>query len=147
MRISQATPPSVAVTAPTSKLPRTSTRRPRPLRMINQRRRLPHGPRRPHPNRNRALNAHHHSIAMLSERQPGFLPFLKMLGGVDRAAYMPFGADRPVLGERGGADDGGRVDAPFAPDFVGAAVAFEGVVAGVVGVVGGVMLVGELGGL
>lgn len=119
--------------------------------MIHQSRSLPHRPRRPHAHRNSraptarlALNSHHHPIPVLSKRQTGFLPFLKVLGCVDRAAYVALGADRPVLREGGGADDGGRVDAPFAPDFVGAAVAGEGAVAGVVTVVGGVVAVAEL---
>lgn len=63
---------------------------------------------------------------------------------IDRPAGVPLGAHRPVLRESRGADDGGGVDAPFAPDFVGAAVGLEGAVAGVVAVVGGVVFVAEV---
>lgn len=66
-----------------------------------------------------------------------------MPGRVDRPAHAPRGAHRPVLRERRRADDGGRVDAPFHPDFVDAAVGGEGAVACVVGVVGGVVQVAE----
>jgi hypothetical protein len=63
---------------------------------------------------------------------------------VHRPARVPLGPNRPVLRERRGADDGRGVDAPFAPDFVGAAVGLEGAVAGVVAVVGRVVLVAEV---
>lgn len=81
---------------------------------------------------------------MLPQRQPGLRPLLEMLGGVDRAARVAPGSHRPVLRESRGAEDRGGVDAPFAPDFVGAAVAVEGAVARVVAVVAGVVLVAEV---
>jgi hypothetical protein len=63
---------------------------------------------------------------------------------IHRPARVPLGPNRPVLRERRGADNGRGVDAPFAPDFVGAAVGLEGAVAGVVAVVGRVVLVAEV---
>jgi hypothetical protein len=57
---------------------------------------------------------------------------------------MPLGPHRPVLREGGGADDWGGIDAPFSPDFVGAAVGLEGAVAGLVRVVARVVLVAKV---
>jgi hypothetical protein len=57
---------------------------------------------------------------------------------------MPLGPHRPVLREGGGADDRGGIDAPFSPDFVGAAVGLEGAVAGLVRVVARVVLVAKV---
>ena len=118
--------------------------------MINQRRRLPHTRRRPNARSDsrRALpslplNPNDHTIQQRAHLQTGLIPLLKVPGSIDRAAHMPLRANRPVLGESGGADDGRGVDAPLHPDLVDAAVALKGAVAGVVGVVGGVVLVAE----
>lgn len=67
-----------------------------------------------------------------------------MLGRVYRAADMALRPHAPVLRESRDADDGGRVHSPFAPDLVGAAVAFEGAIACVVGIVRRVVLVAEV---
>lgn len=110
--------------------------------MIAQRSRLRHPSRRPHTRRNRstpgsslALNPNNHTIPERAHFQARLVPHLKMLGGVDRTADVPLGADGPVLREGRRADDRGRVDAPLHPDFIRAAVRVEGPVAGVVGVV------------
>jgi len=81
---------------------------------------------------------------MLPQRQPRLVPLLKMLRRIDRAPSVASGPDRPVLWERRRADNRGCVDAPFAPDLIGAAVAFEGAIARVVAVVGRVVLVAEV---
>jgi hypothetical protein len=81
---------------------------------------------------------------MFPKRQASFLPLLKVLSRVDRTTNMALRPHAPVLRERRRADDRGLVNPPFSPDFVGAAVAFESAVAGVVGVVGWVVLVAEI---
>jgi hypothetical protein len=81
---------------------------------------------------------------MLPKRQPSFLPLLKVLGRIDRTTNMSLRAHAPVLRERRRADDRRLIDPPFPPDFIGAAVAFESAVAGVVRVVGRVVLVAEV---
>ena len=85
-----------------------------------------------------------HAISLLPQRQPSLLPFLEVLGRVDRATDVALRPHAPVLGESRRADDGRLVDSPFAPDFVGAAVAVESAVARVVAVVGGIVLVAEV---
>jgi hypothetical protein len=81
---------------------------------------------------------------MLPKRQPSFLPLLKMLSRIDGATNMALRPHAPVLRERRRADDRGLVDPPFPPDFVGAAVAFEGAVAGVVRIVRWIVLITEV---
>lgn len=55
---------------------------------------------------------------------------------------MAFGPHRPVLGKGRGAFDGGCVDSPLGPDFVGGAVTLEVAVARRVSVVGWVVNTG-----
>jgi hypothetical protein len=81
---------------------------------------------------------------MLPKRQPSFLPLLKMLSRIDGATNMALRPHAPVLRERRRANDRGLVDPPFPPDFIGAAVAFESAVAGVVGIVRWVVLVSKV---
>jgi len=81
---------------------------------------------------------------MLSQRQPGLLPLLEVLGCVDGAANVALRPHTPVLGESCRADDARLVDSPFTPDFVRSAVAVESAVTRVVGVVGWVVLVTEV---
>jgi hypothetical protein len=85
-----------------------------------------------------------HAIPMLPKRQPSFLPLLKVLGRIDRTTNVSLRAHAPVLRECCSAYDRGLVDSPFPPDFVGAAVAFERAVAGVVGIVRWIVLISEV---
>jgi len=85
-----------------------------------------------------------HAICLLSQRQPGFLPLLKVFGGIDSASNMALGPHAPVLRESRRSDDGRLVDSPFTPDFVRAAVALEGAVARVVAIICWVVLVAEI---
>jgi hypothetical protein len=85
-----------------------------------------------------------HAIPMLSQRQPGLVPLLKVFGRVDSATDMALCPHAPILRESRCADDGWLIDSPFAPDLVSATIAFEGAVARVVGVVGGTVLVAEV---
>lgn len=62
-----------------------------------------------------------------------------MIARVDGVADVALRADGPVLGERRRADDGGGVDTPLHPDFVSAAIALEGALAGGVDIVGGMV--------
>lgn len=81
---------------------------------------------------------------MLPQWQASLLPLLKMLGRIYSATNMTLRPYAPVLRECRRADDRRLVDSPFPPDFVGAAITFKGTVAGVIGVVGGVVLVAEV---
>jgi hypothetical protein len=85
-----------------------------------------------------------HSIGLLSQRQPGFLPLLEVFGRVDSAADMALRAHAPVLRESCRADDRRLVYSPLAPDLVGAAVALESTIACVVTIVGGIVLVAKI---
>jgi hypothetical protein len=85
-----------------------------------------------------------HPIPMPPQRQSRLLPLLKMPRRIHRPARVPLRPYRPVLRERRRPNNRGGVDAPLAPDFVGAAVGVEGSVAGVVGVVGRVVRVAEV---
>lgn len=156
-----------------SQLPRASVRRPRTLRVVQQSRGLYHTTGRPHscrdgskPSPGLALDSNHcnplarlyahrlntsisegtltHAVSLLSQRQSGFLPLLKVLSRVDSATDMALRPHAPVLGESRRANDGRLVDSPFAPDLVGAAVALEGTVARVVAIIGRVVLVAEV---